>query len=161
MACHNVGVSYSNGPRCQSVSLSVSLFVCHMWISLKLSGIDLCLLWNRNRNLGFPSQDMSSDYRKHGSDILGVSGLALHPFRQKWAGWASECSEWISRNSHQLAPHWAPWRTSYRHVPQRTIPCFYFVRQHPFNTLLMCTYLCRSVLFLLQCKMLLYGFRLH
>jgi len=49
--------------------------------------------------------------------------LALRPFRQKWAGWASECSEWISGNSHQSAPHWAPRRASYRHVPLQTIPC--------------------------------------
>jgi len=59
--------------------------------------------------------------RKYGSAILGVSGLALRPFRQKWVGWPREFSEWISGNSHQSAPHWAPWRTSYRHVPSRTI----------------------------------------
>jgi len=59
--------------------------------------------------------------RKYGSAILGVSGLALRPFRQKWAGWASE---WISGNDYQSAPHWAPWRASYRQVLYRTLPCF-------------------------------------
>jgi len=39
--------------------------------------------------------------RKYGSTILGVSCLEVCPFRQIWAGWASECSEWISWNSHQ------------------------------------------------------------
>jgi len=45
---------------------------------------------------------------KYGSAILGVSGLALRPFREKWAGLSGECSKWISGNSHQSAPHWAP-----------------------------------------------------
>jgi len=39
-------------------------------------------------------------------------------------GWASECNEWISGNSHQSAPHWAAWRASCCHVPQQTIPCY-------------------------------------
>jgi len=67
--------------------------------------------------------------RKYDFAILGVSGLALRPFRRKWAGWPSQCSEWISGNSRQSAPHWAPWRASYRHVPQRTIPCFISLRR--------------------------------
>jgi len=48
--------------------------------------------------------------------FLGVSGLALRPFRQKWAGWASDCSEWISRNSYQSAPHLASWQASCYHI---------------------------------------------
>jgi len=59
--------------------------------------------------------------QKYRSTILGVSGLALHPFRQKWGSWPSE---WISGNSHQSAPHWALWLASYRYIPSRTIPCF-------------------------------------
>jgi len=115
-----VGASCSNGPRCPFVSLSV----CHMRISPKLSEIDLWLIENANRNLGFPIQNLPTNSR---SEVrlrhFGVLWLALHPFRQKWTGWSSDCGYWISGNSHQSAPHWAPWRASYRHVPSWTIPC--------------------------------------
>jgi len=77
----DVGASYSNGPR-----LSVCPSVCHTRISPKLSEIDAWLLGNSNRNPGFPIQNLyQSRDRKYGSAILGVSGLALRPFRQKWA----------------------------------------------------------------------------
>jgi len=64
--------------------------------------------------------------QKYNSTVLGVSELALCPFRPKWASWASECSEWLSGNSHRSAPHWAhrggpPIVTS----PLRTIPCYF------------------------------------
>jgi len=36
--------------------------------------------------------------QKFSSAILGVSGLVLHPFRQKWGSWPCE---WVSGNSHQ------------------------------------------------------------
>jgi len=41
--------------------------------------------------------------------------------------WPNECSEWITENSHQSAPHWAPWRASYRHVSSRMIHCLLVV----------------------------------
>jgi len=41
----------------------VHLSVCHMWISLKLSGIDIWLLENSNRNPGFLIRNLPSDLR--------------------------------------------------------------------------------------------------
>jgi len=41
----------------------VRLSVCHMWISAKVSEIDVWLLGNTNRNLGFPIQNLPSDLR--------------------------------------------------------------------------------------------------
>jgi len=88
-----VEASYSSGPRCQSV--------CHMRISPKLSEIDVWLLGNLNRNVGFPIQSLPSDSRLEvRSAIMGNYGLALCPLREKWANWASECSERIGRNRH-------------------------------------------------------------
>jgi len=106
------GGSYSNGQRCPSVCL----FCGHTRISPKLSKIDVWLLGNSNRNPGFPIQNLPSDSRSE-VRFRHFGCFRVRPFRQKWAGWASECSEWISGNSHQSAPHWAPWRASDRHVP--------------------------------------------
>jgi len=52
------GASYSNGQR-----LFVRPSVCHMRISLILSEIDVWLLENSNRNLGFPIQNLPPDLR--------------------------------------------------------------------------------------------------
>jgi len=90
------------------VCLSVCLSVMRM--SLKLCEIDIWLPGNWTSQFRISHQIHD---RQYGSAIVGVSGLALRPFRQIWASWASECSEWICLNSHQLAPWWA----SYRHVP--------------------------------------------
>jgi len=78
-----------------------------------LSEIDiLWLLRNSNRKPGSRFRINSQIRgRKYGSAIWGVSVLALRPFRQKQAGWASK---WLSGNSHQSGPHWALWRASYR-----------------------------------------------
>jgi len=77
----------------------VSLSVCHTQISSKLSEIDLWLLWNAIRTWAFRFRICHQICnRKYGFVILSVSGLTLHPFRQNWTGWATECSGWISGN---------------------------------------------------------------
>jgi len=111
LACHNVG------PTIVMVHI-VCLSVCLSHANISKTKRDRHIV----QALRFCHQIRD---QKYGSAILGVSGLALCPFRQKWAGWDSECSEWISGNSHQSASHWALWRASYHHVPWRTIPCFY------------------------------------
>jgi len=67
--------------------LSICLSVTHEY--LKLNGIDVWLRGNSNKNPGFPIQNLPSDSRLEVRFWLwfrfGVSGLALHPFRQKWA----------------------------------------------------------------------------
>jgi len=64
----------------------VRLSVCHTQISPKLSEIDVSLLGNLNRNPGFPIRICHQIHdRKYSFPILGVSGLVLFPFRQKWA----------------------------------------------------------------------------
>jgi len=81
--------------------------VRHMQISPKLSETDLWLLWNANRNLGFPIQNLPSDSQ---SEVrfhhFGCFRVSTSPIQKKWAEWASE---WISGSSHQSAPHWALW----------------------------------------------------
>jgi len=130
---------------CMTVCMSVCLSDCHTRIAPKLSEIDVWLLGISNRNQGCHQiRD-----RKYGSAILGVSGLALRQFRQKWAVGpvngsvrtvtsldtrpalpVSSCTSCASSyaqlhwKKRRTQPHWAPWRASYRHVPWRAIPCF-------------------------------------
>jgi len=88
----------------------VRLFVCHTRISPKLSLIGIWLL-----------SDLQSKVRfRH----FGCFRVGMSPIQAEVDGWPCECSERITGNSHQSAPHWAPRRASYRHVPQRTIPCY-------------------------------------
>jgi len=54
---HTVQASYSNCLHCPSV--------CHTQASLKLSRIDMWLLWNSNRKLGFPIKNPPSDLRSY------------------------------------------------------------------------------------------------
>jgi len=87
-----------------------------MRMSPKLSKIDVWLLRNSNRKPVFPIQNLPLDSRLEvrfhhfGCFCFGTWTI------QKWAGWAGECSEWISGNSSQSAPEWTPWQASYRHV---------------------------------------------
>jgi len=72
---------------------------------LKPSEIDLWLQGNSNRKLGLPSGSRSEvRFRNFWCFRVGTSPTQT----EMGPGWASECSEWISGNSHQLAPHWAP-----------------------------------------------------
>jgi len=86
-------------------------FVCHTWISPKLSEIDVWLLRTLNRNPGFPifrSCHQIRD-RKYGSVILGVSGsLSL-----------INCTV-------KTVPHWAPLvgQLSSRPTTDNTLYCF-------------------------------------
>jgi len=81
--------NYSNGPRS-----SVRLSVCHTRISPKLSEIDVWLLENSNRNLGFPIQNLPSEVRfgHFGCFLVGTSSI-----QTEMGSWPSE---WISGNSH-------------------------------------------------------------
>jgi len=103
-------------PQCGPAIVMVRVVrqsVCHTRVFPKLSEIDIWLLGNRAFRFRICHQIRD---QKYSYAILGVSGSTLLPFRQKWAGWPSECTEWITGNSHQSAPHWEPRRASYRHV---------------------------------------------
>jgi len=107
------------GPAIVMVRI-VRLSVCCMRISPKLSKIDLWLLLNVNRNLGFPIQNLPSDLRSEVQFChFGCFQVGTSPIQTEMGRLVFDCSDWISGNSHQLAPHphWAPWRASYRHVP--------------------------------------------
>jgi len=67
------GARYSNGPQCPSV--------CHTRISPKLSEIDVWLLWNSVKNLGFLIQNLPLDlqvevwFRHFGCFCVGTSSV--------------------------------------------------------------------------------------
>jgi len=72
---HNVGASYSNYSRCPSVCLSL----CHMWISPKLSEIDIWLLGNLNRKPRLPGSECA---------VRFAIGSTVSPF------WAVTAEDW-------------------------------------------------------------------
>jgi len=78
-----------------------SHYHCHQ-ISPKLSEIDILLLGHSNRKLGFPIQKLSSDSR---SEVrfchFGCFWVGTLRIQAEMGRLASECSEWISANSHQ------------------------------------------------------------
>jgi len=82
---HNVEASYSNGPRCPSVCLSVRPTACHTRISPKLRKMDLCLLGN---SIGIWASWFKICHqirdRKYGSAIVTIFASAVHPLSQKW-----------------------------------------------------------------------------
>jgi len=120
------------------VRSSTCPYVCHMLLSPKLSEIDIWLLGNSNTKLGFPIQNLPSHSQ---SEVrfryLGVSQLALRPFRQKWAVGlvsgsvgtvtsldtrpalpVSSCtSSYAQLHWGRTQPRLALWRAIYRHVP--------------------------------------------
>jgi len=71
--------------------------------------------------------------RKYGSAILGVSGLELRPFKQKWAGWHIECSEWISGNSSRHHTGYSGEQLSSRPITDYTL-----LYKHVYSAIVRC-----------------------